>query len=387
MHGQNLSQPEPGLAVAEVAKKLGVAPATLRTWDRRYGLAPSMRTSGAHRRYTAVDIARLELMRSHTLAGLSPGDAARIAVGIPEAQLVVTPLISSDLIVAADDIRSDIAPSERAGAGGAAGDAGGAASGDSGADADAKAQPAAKRRPALKLLPGLPPDSPALRVGDAIDAALAFDDQACLKALRFTPADDDVVVWWTQLAQPTLAALAQRVVLSPPGMAPFAIAETAALKAIGEYLKGNDLDLAAAGQPSSGHPSRLKKLVLVIADPDDTAAPAAHALAAAVVAGGAAARVVTGAVDQRRLLELVLITHPVAIVLDAAAAPDAAGGTGPAHPARDLLTALRAKHPKVEIFLRHANPNQPVDAEVATLGVHQVFAFARLVTEIGNVVA
>ena len=33
--------PLPALAVAAVARRLGVAPATLRTWDRRYGLGPS----------------------------------------------------------------------------------------------------------------------------------------------------------------------------------------------------------------------------------------------------------------------------------------------------------------------------------------------------------
>lgn len=32
---------EPTLTVAAVARRLGIAPATLRTWDRRYGLGPS----------------------------------------------------------------------------------------------------------------------------------------------------------------------------------------------------------------------------------------------------------------------------------------------------------------------------------------------------------
>src|SRR5690606_11779925 len=37
-HGGGSRASSPGLAVAAVARRLGVAPATLRTWDRRYGL-------------------------------------------------------------------------------------------------------------------------------------------------------------------------------------------------------------------------------------------------------------------------------------------------------------------------------------------------------------
>lgn len=42
---------EPVLSVAAVARRLGVAPATLRTWDRRYGLGPTGHTVGRHRKY------------------------------------------------------------------------------------------------------------------------------------------------------------------------------------------------------------------------------------------------------------------------------------------------------------------------------------------------
>jgi DNA-binding transcriptional MerR regulator len=69
----------PSLTVAALARRLGVAPATLRTWDRRYGVGPSGHSAGAHRRYTPTDVQRLEEMRRLTLEGVSPAEAARVA--------------------------------------------------------------------------------------------------------------------------------------------------------------------------------------------------------------------------------------------------------------------------------------------------------------------
>jgi DNA-binding transcriptional MerR regulator len=71
---------ELGLTVAVVARRLGVAPATLRTWSRRYGLGPDQHSAGTHRRYTAEDLARLELMRSLTIRGVAPAQAAAAAL-------------------------------------------------------------------------------------------------------------------------------------------------------------------------------------------------------------------------------------------------------------------------------------------------------------------
>ncbi len=73
--------------VAIVARRLGVAAATLRTWDRRYGLGPSAHQAGAHRRYTLEDLARLESMRRMVNAGVPACDAARIAADADISQL------------------------------------------------------------------------------------------------------------------------------------------------------------------------------------------------------------------------------------------------------------------------------------------------------------
>lgn len=73
----------PKLTVAAVARQLGVAPATLRTWDRRYGIGPSDHTTGQHRRYGPGDIARLERMQRALLRGASPAEAARYARAAP----------------------------------------------------------------------------------------------------------------------------------------------------------------------------------------------------------------------------------------------------------------------------------------------------------------
>ena len=71
---------ESQITVGELARRLGIAPATLRTWDRRYGLGPSGHEIGAHRRYDTVDVARISVMRRLVISGVSPKEAALIAV-------------------------------------------------------------------------------------------------------------------------------------------------------------------------------------------------------------------------------------------------------------------------------------------------------------------
>ncbi len=70
---------EEKLTVAAVARRIGVAPATLRTWARRYGLGPSDHEEGEHRRYCPNDLAKLTMMRRLIVAGVTPADAAEQA--------------------------------------------------------------------------------------------------------------------------------------------------------------------------------------------------------------------------------------------------------------------------------------------------------------------
>src|SRR5688500_13838555 len=90
--GGGVAVQEPALTVAAVARRLGVAPATLRTWDRRYGLGPSEHVAGAHRRYTRDDLARLAAMRRLTLEGVPPAEAARLVVGAVEGTAADAPV-------------------------------------------------------------------------------------------------------------------------------------------------------------------------------------------------------------------------------------------------------------------------------------------------------
>jgi MerR family transcriptional regulator, light-induced transcriptional regulator len=76
-----------GLTAGAVARRLGVAVTTLRTWHQRYGLGPSRHVPGQHRRYTADDLARLEVMRRLTAEGVSAAESARWAKRAPDALL------------------------------------------------------------------------------------------------------------------------------------------------------------------------------------------------------------------------------------------------------------------------------------------------------------
>ncbi|WP_329267099.1 MerR family transcriptional regulator [Streptomyces sp. NBC_01451] len=68
-----------GLTTGALARRLGVSPTTLRSWDHRYGIGPAIRPDGRHRRWAPHDVAVLETMCRLTSAGVPPAEAARAA--------------------------------------------------------------------------------------------------------------------------------------------------------------------------------------------------------------------------------------------------------------------------------------------------------------------
>jgi DNA-binding transcriptional MerR regulator len=165
------SPAEPGLTVAAVARRMGVAPATLRTWDRRYGIGPTERPPGAHRRYTPADLARLEHMRRLVIAGIPPAQAAAVARDLA---------IDDQALAPVTRLRVPTLPVD----------------------------PPAPTRPGGGTVVPLPGGSPALR--GLARAAQTLDTAACA-AIITDALDTRGVIWtWDVLLVPVLTAVGER---------------------------------------------------------------------------------------------------------------------------------------------------------------------------------
>lgn len=177
------------MTVATVARRLGVAPATLRTWDRRYGLGPSHRSAGSHRRYTTHDVARLVLMRRLTVQGLSPAEAARVARGATTPEAVGL----GDLGVSAVHDEANVA----------------------------------------EII---------------VHAALAGDHLDCQLRVLASRGQRDLLTWWLEVIQPARRYLAARPVVSTPGSDPGAVLDNAVLSVLAEFRLARKVPPAAPVQ-------------------------------------------------------------------------------------------------------------------------------------------
>lgn len=67
----------PLLRIGELARRAGIPAATLRAWERRYGIVVPRRNESGYRLYTAEDQLRLSEMSALIAAGMAPAEAAR----------------------------------------------------------------------------------------------------------------------------------------------------------------------------------------------------------------------------------------------------------------------------------------------------------------------
>ncbi|RSM44588.1 MerR family DNA-binding transcriptional regulator [Amycolatopsis balhimycina DSM 5908] len=77
--GRERPRAEGSWTPGKVAGLLGVSPVTLRTWAARYGVGPSLRDDGRHRRYSDADVRRLQHMQRLVDRGMRAREAAAAA--------------------------------------------------------------------------------------------------------------------------------------------------------------------------------------------------------------------------------------------------------------------------------------------------------------------
>ncbi|GGQ08255.1 MerR family transcriptional regulator [Streptomyces roseolilacinus] len=170
-----------GLTTGEVARRLGVAPTTVRSWDRRYGLGPDAHTGGRHRRWTPADVARLERMCALTATGLSPAEAARLARRGPASAPAPGPPPGS-------------APPD----------------GPPAAPDGVPAPPPRAARPRDRARTGLQLGAVRQECRGLARAALRLDAVALEEILATAIADHGLVTAWTEVAMPALQAVGRK---------------------------------------------------------------------------------------------------------------------------------------------------------------------------------
>lgn len=249
----------PRLSVAAAARRLGVAPATLRTWDRRYGIGPTGHTPGRHRRYSPDDTARLELMQHALVRGASPADAARfaLAVRLPDAD---------------DRPRSVTAPAADPVADTAVADTAVADSGENGhpllAHTDGTGEVGSRVRVGghVLRLPGAGRQARGLG-----RAALALDSAAARALLVESIDARGVDVAWNEVVRPVLAAVAERWAYTGAGIEIEHLLSDCVVGVFGAHAAAGRTDtdvrpVLLAGMPGEQHTLPMVVLSAALAD-------------------------------------------------------------------------------------------------------------------------
>lgn len=244
------ARPVSGVSVAVAAARLGLSTSTLRSWGTRYGLLPSLRTPGGHRRYSEEDLDLLDAVQAAVREGVAPAAAA------------ATVMAHRGLAPAHE------APSRRRGAG-----------------------------PGGRVL-GVPGAAPAARGLARAASQLDLDgaEGVLLQSLRAT----GVARTWDDVVRPVLVATGTHWAESGTGIEVEHVLSEAVLGALRRYR-------AELPVPMDGPP------VLIASAPGDQHSLMLHALAAGLSERRRTARVIGAQVPVETLAAAARRTRPVAI--------------------------------------------------------------------------
>ncbi|MGU3413794.1 MerR family transcriptional regulator [Enterobacteriaceae bacterium C34A] len=73
-------------SIGEFARLCGITPATLRAWQRRYGLLRPLRTDGGHRQYTEDDVQQVLIILDWIKKGVSVGQVKPLLTRATQSQ-------------------------------------------------------------------------------------------------------------------------------------------------------------------------------------------------------------------------------------------------------------------------------------------------------------
>jgi hypothetical protein len=253
------------LTAGAAARRLGVAVTTLRTWHQRYGLGPSQHAPGQHRRYTAEDMDRLQVMRRLTAQGVSAAEAAAWARRVP------VPM----------DVGSSLSP-----------DAGSVSRTDFGYTGNA---PQAARDGGGQTIP-VGRAGPTAR--GMARAAMRLDAPALRDIVEMTLTNRGVIRTWEEALLPVLIGIGERY------------ADTKRFIEV-EHLVSRCITEGLSLVP---RPSGLPRVLLTAADEEQHTLPL-EALAAALAEQGVPCRLLGARVPPRALGDAVRRTGPAAVVV------------------------------------------------------------------------
>ena len=102
MLGYDLPELGDALTIQQASELIDVPSPTIRSWERRYGLAKASRSRGGHRRYSREELQTLWLMRETIARGHRAVDAAAMIKAARESSPAT---LTSELLAAIQDLR------------------------------------------------------------------------------------------------------------------------------------------------------------------------------------------------------------------------------------------------------------------------------------------